>query len=111
MAQGDVISSITDTAAATLLTIQPGAGVHWLVKDFFASGDGTNGGYFLYYDGTDIGSPWLCYLTDIDFNSYRMGIAGAGNELNIVLNNSLYCQIFNRSTSSRKCGLTAIQIK
>jgi len=112
MAQGDVIASITDTAAAAYLVVQPGAGVHLLVKDFFASGSGTAAtGTFQYYDGIDIGSSLVSGVGHaVDFASYRCYYPA--NELNIVLNNALYCRVYNGDTvAARKIGITAIQIK
>ncbi len=105
MAQGDVITEFSDVATGVDLVVQPSAGEHWLVKDLFAA----NSGYFEYYDGTDAGNNLTTSVVDIDFASYR--IANIANELNIVLNNTLYCRLRNSSGSNKKCGLTAIQIK
>jgi hypothetical protein len=110
MAQGDVIAQITDVLASSDLVIQPAAGESWRVEDVFASGDGTTPGYFCYYDGTDVGTLENVSAGDGDLNSYRMAEAGPGI-MPIYINNSLYLQIHNQSLSSRKCGLTALQIK
>jgi len=109
MAQGDIRVEITDIAASTWLSVQPPANEHWLVIDFFSSGDGTNVGVLRYTDGTDEGNNLEGDTAAGDFVSYRA--KNPANELKLGITNSLYVKVYNRDTNTRKCGITALQIK
>ena len=109
MAQGDIRAEIASVATGGFLSIQPAVGESWIVKDVFASGDGTEVGYFNLYDGTDLSTLVGISTTDADLNSYRVKV---GNDVKLdYINNSLYISVHNDSASARKCGIIALQIK
>ena len=109
MAQGDIRAEITTVAADSYLDVQPATGESWILKDIFASGDGTNAGCFRLYDGTNAAPTQGVSVDDTNLNSYRFRL---GSDLKYdYICNSLYLRIFNRSAGARKCGVIALQIK
>ena len=110
MAQGDIRTEIAEVPAESFVAIQPASGEHWRVEDVFAAGDGTNAGFFEYFDGMRHSPSELTSIDDVDLNSYRMRKASAGI-LPLYINNSLHIRVYNHSLTFRWCGLVALQIK
>ena len=109
MAQGDIRTEIALVPGDSFFAVQPAIGEHWLIKDFFAAGDGTGRGILQYFDGADGGNHLHGATTNLHLVSYR--IAHPDRDLSLPINNSLYCRVLNNSASPRKCGIAAIQIK
>ena len=110
MAQGDIRTQVAGTPGDSLMVIQPALGEHWRVEEVFASGDGTNAGFFEYFNGVNHSPDEPVSPHPDDFNSYRVRKGGAGI-LPLYINNSLYIRVRNHAAVSRWCGLVALQIK
>jgi hypothetical protein len=86
MARGDVISALTSVASAGYLTIQPGAGVEWVIHNIYHEYDIT----VELYDGTNS----LVFTTEQG--------AGAMAYYAFHLNNTRYLRVKNTHASLAK---------
>lgn len=104
----DVIMEIEEITADTFIVVQPPEGQSWLIKDFFASGDGANEGCMQYYDGVNNGIDISTATGDYPLQSYRS--LNVGSILDFLIDNLLYARVRNDATVALKTGLIAIRI-
>ena len=106
MAKGDVVSNITDVAAAASLIYQPAAGVEVLITEVGSSG---------WTGPTPDKTPYVTVRlnngTSISVLKLFNESTTWSKELKAFITNSVYLDLYNPHTGTASIGYCGIQIK
>jgi hypothetical protein len=98
MAAGDAVVSLSPSVAAgAFVTIQPGAGVEWLIQNIMSQGSIV----LEWFDGTNA----------IDFETSPVGQPGAYLNTTFRLTNALFLRVKNNEATTKNIGYTGVQTK
>lgn len=98
MAAGDaVVNMSVAVVAGAFVTIQPGAGVEWLIQNIMSQ----DSIVLEWFDGTNA----------IDFETSAAGVAGAYLNTTFRVTNALFLRVKNNAATAKNIGYTGVQTK